>query len=305
MKTSQPKEIGFTLIELLVVISIISLLVAILLPALAKARDSARKIRCMSNIRQINIATFAYLADSNNVYMRGQNHGAHTMGDFGRMPDFYSLYQHYLGGNILNWSTTTGGIDGNTYYANDVRFNPPDVFICPSNIRTLTTPNSYGPYDFYRSSYSLFPASNLQFKMTQEKLLLGGQFKQNYQATKNPATWADRCNAAYTSQGNNGGYKETNHWNPVGTNLSESAYNGNPEGANVGRADGSAAWFVYAGTDSSAIDAMVRNGGAIGGHVAIPSNAVYSQFSGYNNRSPARAILGKTNTENFTGVFGN
>ena len=161
---------AFTLIELLVVISIISLLIAILLPTLAKARDQARKVRCLSNVRQINIASFSYLADNNDTWMRGQSHGLQTNGDFGRVPDFYSLYEHYLGGNILNWSTTTGGIDGNTYYAYDVRFNPAEVFICPNNVRRLSTPNSYGQYDYYRSAYSLYPASNLQFKMTQERL---------------------------------------------------------------------------------------------------------------------------------------
>ena len=54
---------GFTLIELLVVISIIALLLSILLPTLGRARESAKKVVCLSNMRQMGIAVQCYLME--------------------------------------------------------------------------------------------------------------------------------------------------------------------------------------------------------------------------------------------------
>jgi prepilin-type N-terminal cleavage/methylation domain-containing protein/prepilin-type processing-associated H-X9-DG protein len=54
---------GFTLIELLVVISIIAILAAMLFPVFARARESARKIQCLSNVKNIALAVQMYLTD--------------------------------------------------------------------------------------------------------------------------------------------------------------------------------------------------------------------------------------------------
>ncbi len=79
---ARAKAAGFTLVELLVVIGIIALLVSILLPALNKARRTARTASCLSNERQLVMGELQYIQDNKGHYSPYYDFGGTPPGQF-------------------------------------------------------------------------------------------------------------------------------------------------------------------------------------------------------------------------------
>ena len=119
---------AFTLIELLVVIAIISILAAMLLPALNAARATAKKIACVNNLKSIGTATGGYINDYNDFYP------PYKVGPAG-LPGYNHLLAIYLGGNPTDDDMTRSIFRANAPsdwpYADRLRAK---IWQCPTDI---------------------------------------------------------------------------------------------------------------------------------------------------------------------------
>jgi prepilin-type N-terminal cleavage/methylation domain-containing protein/prepilin-type processing-associated H-X9-DG protein len=143
---------GFTLIELLVVIAIIAVLIGLLLPAVQAAREAARRIQCVNNLKQIGLSIHNYLDRSATHFppacmgVQGQDWaGWNGSGLSWRLVILPELEQNNAY-NSLNWSRHEDyGVDIATVW-----YTKFAAFLCPSD---GWTSSGFAPYDLTRGLY--------------------------------------------------------------------------------------------------------------------------------------------------------
>lgn len=123
---------GFTLVELLVVISIIALLLSILMPSLNKARESAKRIVCKNNIRQVGLAHIVYAQDYRGMFYIARNPYANPSGPATQFygNTFHNYPNYWPNPNFINFGKNAAGEPLEPLTTG--KYTSKDMFYCPN-----------------------------------------------------------------------------------------------------------------------------------------------------------------------------
>jgi prepilin-type N-terminal cleavage/methylation domain-containing protein/prepilin-type processing-associated H-X9-DG protein len=138
------RRLGFTMVELMVTLGIIVVLVALLLPALNKAREQGRAVTCLSNLRQISHAFIMYTGDSHDNFPQPAWQGDHSLSDW----IYWQLPLDASQGTAMPRGVVMRYLGGSN----------PGVLRCPSDeiVSHMTTNGMAGDAtDVYRYSYTV------------------------------------------------------------------------------------------------------------------------------------------------------
>lgn len=214
------------------VISIIALLISLLLPSLSAAKESARRVTCLSQMRQINLATSLFATDHLEYLPMRSEHAGLWWNYFGFFSDYPSLPQKEWMISSL-WPVNASGQGGLSYITEK------KMILCPSRFDHYQTANpaemiAAGGWKNFNSTYHAVGISGFMYPAGQFNWHSPVYLVRKESHDPRQTMFTDMMRDPSGPLGDWPHLKQSNHSNGI-----------SPYGGNVVRADGSGSWIRY------------------------------------------------------------